>query len=449
MLHTPRATADAGGVLRRITDILYVILGVSAVDCSRWRRVITDRVESRTASAGLEVKRWWHMEPRFQHATPAFRTFCGERALESLPKELDRLRASRAVLFFGASMRSHNDAMDRVEEVLGHRCVGHFDGVKEHSPVPSVEAGVQMLKDLDADAVIAVGGGSAIVTARAATILLGEGQDVRHLCTQRQSDGTMFSPKLSQPKLPQWVVPTTPTTAYAKAGSALRDPESGERLALFDPKARAQGIFLDPILSLTAPVDLAVASGLNAFSMSIEGLQTSVSDPITVALLSHALRILKSSLEQIRAEPENPEPRLQSMVAALLSGQGSDFAGGGLAQVLSHAAGPRSSVSNGVIEAMLLTTTMRYNSPRTAEGLALVADALSPRSEGKDEPARCIAEVEKLLDRLNVPKRLRDVGVAYEAIPEIVNHALRDWALGRVPRMVGTEELTSLLNGAW
>lgn len=389
------------------------------------------------------------MELQFQHATPAFRTFCGARALEFLPKELDRLGVSRVVLLYGASIRQHSHALDRVEEFLGIRCVGHYDRVKEHSPIPSVEAAVQMLKDVDADAAIAVGGGSAIVTARAATILLGEGRDVHELCTQRSPDGTMYSPKLSQPKLPQWAVPTTPTTAFAKAGSALRDPESGERLALFDPKARAQGVFFDPILALTAPVELALSAGLNALSMSIEGLQASFGDQITVALLAHALRILKVSLVQIRAEPDNPEPRLQSMVAALLSGQGSDFTGGGLAQVLSHAVGPHSSVSNGVIEAMLLASTMRYNAPATIDGLALVSDVMSPCSTSGGALARCIAEVDVLLGHLDVPKRLRDVGVAYDAIPKIIEHALQDWALGRVPRRAGDEELTLLLDEAW
>lgn len=385
----------------------------------------------------------------FQHATPAYRTFCGERALSSLPKELDRLNAARAVLFFGSSMRAHPDALSRVEDALGARVVGHFDGVKEHSPVPSVQTAVQVLKDLEADAVIAVGGGSAVVTARAATILLAEGSQVRDLCTQRQPDGKMFSPKLSAPKIPQWVVATTPTTAYAKAGSAVRDPESGERLALFDPKTRAQGVFFDPVLALTAPVDLVIGAGLNAFSMSIEGLQTSVGDPLAVALLSQALRMLTMSLDQTRDRPDDPEPRLQSMAAALLAGQGSDFAGGGLAQVLSHAAGPRSSVSNGVIEAMLLTSVMRYNASVTSDGLSLVARAISPNFSRGADLEQCNEGVDTLLKRLNVPARLRDVGVARDSIPSIVGHARSDWALGRVPRAPEAEELTSLLEEAW
>ena len=98
--------------------------------------------------------------------------------------------------------------------------------------MPSVEEGARLLERLGADGVVAVGGGSAVVSARASAILLAERKDVRELCTRRAADGRLTSPKLLAPKLPQWVVATTPSTAYAKAGSAVRDPVAGERLAI-------------------------------------------------------------------------------------------------------------------------------------------------------------------------------------------------------------------------
>jgi alcohol dehydrogenase class IV len=390
------------------------------------------------------------MELQFQHATPAFRTYCGDRALSAIPTELDRLGVERAVLFFGASMRRHGEEIERVEAVIGPRLAGHFDGVLEHSPLPAVLDGVKVLRDARADAVIAVGGGSAVVTARAASILMAEGKDIRELCTQRGVDGKVFSPKLLEPKMPQWVVPTTGTTAFAKAGSAIRDLESGERLPLFDPKTRAQGVFFDSGLALTAPVDLAIASALNAFAMAVEGLQSSAGDPLTVALLSHALRILSMTLHGMRREPENAELRLQSMVGALLSGQGSDYAGGGLAQVLSHAAGMYSSTSNGVVEAMFLPSTMRYNSTVTKDGLALIAQAINgTNSIPEDAVSTAVSAVGEVLERAEVPSRLRDVDVAPQSFPAITEHALADWALTRVPKSAGRDELTVLLEDAW
>ena len=107
---------------------------------------------------------------------------------------------------------------------MGERCAGIFSGVRAHSPAPAVAEAAQRLRRLEADAVVAVGGGSAIVTARAASILLAENGDLRELCTAMDERWLAAQPKLAAPKLPQLVIPTTPTTATVKAGSAVLDP---------------------------------------------------------------------------------------------------------------------------------------------------------------------------------------------------------------------------------
>lgn len=380
-----------------------------------------------------------------RHATPAFRTFCGEGALGALPRELARVGASRAVIVCIPAVAAHTEAMGRLYEALGARLVGQFDGVEEHSPIPSVTGARDFLADHDADAVIAVGGGSSVVTARAATILLGEGKGVRELCTRRV-DGKLVSPKLSAPKLPQWVVPSSPTSAYAKAGAAVRDPETGERLALFDPKARAQGVVLDPTMALTAPPRLSWSAALNVFSMAVEGLQSRSVDPLADALLAHALRTVVTRLPQVEKEPDLAAPRLQLMLAAVMSGQGTDFTGGGLAQALSHAIGPRSSAPNGVVEALLLPHAMRFNADVVPERFAAMAEylCLADRS-----PQGVIAEVERLLGVFDAPRRLQDIGVAEDSLPEVVEHAMDDWSITAGPRTPDTDDVRDLLQRAW
>lgn len=386
----------------------------------------------------------------FQHVTPAFRTYCGEGALKALPREMDRVGSHRVVLICDPWMLNRPDILDSIVSELGSRFVGQFTDVEVHSPVPSVLKARDHLEELDADAVIALGGGSSIVTTRAATILLAEKRGPRELCTQRNEQGKLVSPKLSAPKIPNWVIPSTPITAYAKAGSAIRDPESGDRLALFDPKTRAQGVFFDPVVALTAPVGLASSAGLNAFSMSVEGIQAGADDPLADALLEHALRVLSTWLPRLMSAPEDPEPRLRLMIGALLCGQGSDYTGGGLAQALSHATGPRSSVANGIAEALLLPHTMRFNAPKTTKRLGIVASVLdrSVDPELGDEQ-QALASVGRFLDSLEVPRRLRDIGVAEGVIVEIVDHALEDWSVYQSPRPIDREGLTQILEQAW
>ncbi|MGP3756804.1 iron-containing alcohol dehydrogenase family protein [Streptomyces sp. IBSNAI001] len=381
-----------------------------------------------------------------RHVGPEFRSFSGQDALAALPRELARVGARRAVIVCGPSMVKHPLALNRVHGALGEYLAGQFDGVAEHSPLPVVEQTRRFLADHEADAVIVVGGGSAVVTARAASILLAEQRGVRELCTRRAADGTLASPRLLAPKLPQWVVPSTPTTAYAKAGSAVRDPETGERLALFDPKTRAQGIVLDPVMALTAPSRLAWSAALNVFSMAVEGLQSRHVDPLADAQLAHALRTVVRWIPYLQTDPESARPRMHLMLAALMSGQGSDHTGGGLAQALSHAVGPRSSAANGVVEALLLPHTMRFNAPVVGNRIPLLADVLKVDEQ---TPEAVIGKIERLLELFEVPTRLRDVGVVEKDLIEAADHAMEDWAITSAPRVPDRTGALAVLSNAW
>lgn len=383
-----------------------------------------------------------------QHLQPAFRTHWGDGALAMLPRELDRIGAHRAVVFCGASIAREGALLARVEAALGTRLAGRFDGVRAHSPVPAVQAGARLLHEARADAVVAVGGGSAVVSARAAAILLAEGRDVRALCTRRSADGRLVSPKLEAPKLPQFVVATTPSTAFAKAGSAVRDPDGGERLALFDPKTRAQAVFLDPAAAATAPVAVVEGAALNAMAMAVEALGSPIDDPLADAALRQSLVLAARWLPALR-DGDGQAARVPLMLAALLAGQGTDHKGGGLAGSLSHAIGPRSTVSNGHVEAIVLPHSMRYNAPVTAARLAAVAEALGGARDDGDPAQRALDAIERLLAALPIPRRLRDAGLAQDALDAVVAHAMDDWFLQRNPRPVDAEQLRALLAAAW
>jgi alcohol dehydrogenase class IV len=390
------------------------------------------------------------MKP-FQHLSPAFRTFVGENCLASLAAEIRRAGASRVVVFCGASLTRHPEALARVEQALGGAFAGRFDGVREHSPVPSVVDGARALRALGADGVVAVGGGSAVVTARASSILLAEGEDVRALCTQRAADGRMVSPKLTRPKLPQWVVATTPTTAYAKAGSAVRDPQDGARLALFDPRTRAQGLFIDPVLAATAPASLVASASLNAFAMAIEALESAVEDPLAIASLVQALQMTVELLPRIAAQPDDADARMGLMLAALLCGQGTDHAGGGLASVLGHAIGPRAGIANGVAQAIVLPHTMRFNASVTSARLPRIARAMgaSAAQAAGDPPSRTIDAVAAFVGSMRLPAGLREVVTDPVILERVADDAMQDWFLQRNPRTADRTDVMAVLRAAW
>jgi alcohol dehydrogenase class IV len=380
----------------------------------------------------------------FVHFASPLRIFSGSESLESLGRELERIGSRRAVVFCGPARGS---LLDALRGAMRERCVGAFTQVAAHSPLASVEAAARELERLEADAAVALGGGSAIVTARAASILAAEKGDPRSLATARDPTGQLRSPKLLAPKIPQFVVPTTPTTAMVKAGSAVFVPSTGERLALFDPKTRAQAIFVHPDPVRSAPRSLVVSASLNTLSMAIEGLMSRQGDPIADALLMHALRLLSCHL-RAGADIDDTEVRGELVLAAVLCGQGTDHTNGGIATVLGHAVGARSGIENGIVNAVVLPHVLRFNAEEVCPSLAKVAAAFCPGAHG-DLVEAVIGAVQTLLDGLAVPSRLSDLGVSRDALPGIAESAMGDWFLRGNPRRVrDVSQLLGVLENA-
>ena len=380
----------------------------------------------------------------FQHIAPPLRLFSGPDSLAQLGRELDRANCRRAVIVCGASLARNAPLLDQLRNALGERCSGVFDATRAHSPVSNVEAAARALERLDADAVVPVGGGSAIVTARAATILMAEQGSVADLSTKIDEGGRVHSPRLSAPKLPQFVVPTTPTTAIVKAGSAVFDPGSGRRFALFDPKTRAQAVFVHPDFVASAPPALVTTASINTLTLAIEGLTSTTGEPLADALLMHALRLVKTHLH---ATPGDHDARVELVLAAILCGQGTDHSGMGVTTVLSHAIGARHDLENGALNAIVLPHVLRFNAETAPGGLAKVASALDmPGANATDT----IDAVAALLRDLGVPSSLRDAGVPHDDLPAIADLGMQDWFLRGNPRRVSeASELLQLLQIAW
>jgi alcohol dehydrogenase class IV len=385
----------------------------------------------------------------YRHLVPELRLFHGPDSLGSLHRELERLGSRRAVIVCGASLVRERAGLELVRNAMADRCAGVLAAVQAHSPLHAVEAAARELQRLEADAVLAVGGGSAVVTARAASILLAERGDARQLCTSRDPSGTLRSPKLLAPKLPQLVIPTTPTTATLKAGSAVLDPVDGKRLALFDPKTRAKAVFVHPDLLKTPPTDLVVSAGLNTLAMALEGLMSRAGDPFSDGLLMHATRLLARGLTEARCS-DDVAMRNDLMFASLLCGHGTDYTGAGIAIPLGHAISAKFHIDNGITNAIVLPHVVRFNAEAAGAGLEKLASALG-RPAGTGAAAAAVIEaIEAILEALRTPRRLRDIGVTRESLPELAAISMDDWFVRDNPRPVrDAGELQQVLESAW
>ncbi len=396
----------------------------------------------------------------FQHLAAELRLYSGDDCLVALARELRRHGCRRAVLVCGRTVAG-TDAMALLRAALAPVLAGESTAVRPNSPLSAVVEVARTLGALQADAVVAVGGGSAAVTARAATILLAECRPAQALCTRRLPDGRFDSPRLDAAKLPQFVVPTTPSTAFVKAGSAVHDDASGQRLALFDPKTRAKAVFLHPGLLRTAPAGLVLGNTLNTLCTAVEALESPRCDPVSEAMLRHALRLVMHHLGNAERgdgrsglASSHTAAREELAVAAVLCGRGTEQAGGGLASVLAHAIGHRCQVANGIVNTIVLPHTLRFNAPATLQTAERIAQSLSAEAAvGSAAPSaaeRAATAVVALSTTLALPQRLRDIGIAQADLDAIAQAAMADWFITRSARPVlHAGELRAILDAAW
>ncbi len=382
------------------------------------------------------------------------RVHAGPDAITKLAEEVDRVRAQRILVVCGQSVVTKTDLVDRVKGALGERVAGVFSGGKTGSPVTSVLEGVAAARDIDADGIVAVGGGSAVVTARGITILLAENGSAQELCTKYPEGKPPVSPRLMAPKIPNFIVLTTATTAATRAGTALIDPESGHRLELFDPKTRPAAVIWDDQALLTAPPWLCLNASASCFTGVAAALQRTGLNPLAESDLLEALRLLQDNLPSVNSQPDDPTVRINLCAAAFLYNRATDAGAGGSAlgvvTALAHSLDTRyPECGHGDAYAILTAPGMRFNLEANTAGQARFADAMGVRAKGMDDrqaAATAADAIEEMFRGLDLPVRLGQVGVSEDGIDLIAADAMTDFGLHRnVRKIQNVDELKGIL----
>ena len=398
------------------------------------------------------------MEPAvpFRHRSYPLSIHAGKGALNELRAEVNRARAKRALVVCGKSVAGKTDLIERIKVNLGETFAGVFAGVETSSPLPSVQAGAAAAREAGADLIVAVGGGSAMVTARAIIILLAEKGDIHEICTQYPPGQPPLSPKLMAPKIPNILVLTTPSTAMTRAGTAVKDVERAHRLELFDPKTRPFAMIWDDDALLTAPAELYVSTAASALSGIVAGAASPRINPLSQADLLHALRLSLESLPLMRTDPANTTARMNLVAASFLSNRALDGMRGrafGLISSLGHVIDTLySQISHGDASSLTTAWVMRFNLEQTTGGLARLAQALAVADGLSDREAAARAPdfIENFYRELGMPVRLRDARIPQNDIDHIAEEAMGDFYLHQNARKVASKsELTDLLRQMW
>ncbi len=362
---------------------------------------------------------------------------CSESAIDDLAKTVDSLGCSRALITCGPTILRSCDVVPRVQEALGSRYVGTYSGVAPHSPVETVEAGVQMAKETQPDVFISVGGGSTHDTTKAMATLLAEGGDIHDYEIIFEPPNRITVPPTPSPKLPILAVPTTMGCAeFSRGGGGITDHQLGRKLILAGEGVAPHTVILDGQALATTPLRILVSTAIGQLRIAIETVYSTGRNPIGDGMALHAIRLLFENLP--RCKDGDIDTLLNTKTACAMASLGS-FGGLGLNTATCHHVGGLYGVPHGEANGILLPHTMRYNLDVCADRQRLIAEAIGVADAGMtDEEAGLAAAdaVDALCRELGLPRTLRDVDVPEEGLEYIAAATLHDRGLSTNPKPI-------------
>jgi alcohol dehydrogenase class IV len=349
---------------------------------------------------------------RFVHDTLPQRVCFGSGgAAASLSREVAALEADRVML-----IASPGEMRLAAEITGGLPVVLRYDEVVMHVPVEVAERARQAAVGHRVDAVVSVGGGSTTGLAKAVAMTTG---------------------------LPILAVPTT--YAGSEATPVWGLTEGARKTTGTDPRVLPKVIVYDAALTMTLPVDLSVASGLNALAHCVDALWGPHADPVNAALAAEGIRSLRAGLPQVAVDPMDLDGREAALYAAYLSAVAFASAGSGLHHKICHVLGGKYNLPHAQTHATVLPYVLAFNGPAAPTATAAIARALE--SAGGDR-ASALDGLIALKEELDAPRALRDYGFAEDAADEAAAAILPSVPESN-PRPVTVADLRTLLRAAW
>jgi alcohol dehydrogenase class IV len=306
------------------------------------------------------------------------RVVFGRGSLAHLERELDLLRASRALVL---STPGQADLARMVADRLGARAAGVYARAVMHVPIETARDAREQARRLGADCAIAIGGGS--TTGLGKAIALDSG-------------------------LPILAIPTT--YSGSEMTSIYGVTEAGLKKTGRDVRVLPRTVIYDPELTLRLPADLSVTSGMNAIAHAAEGLYARDGNPVMDLMAEEGIRALARAMPAIRRRADDIDARTDALYGAWLCGTVLGNVGVALHHKLCHVLGGTFNLPHAEVHTVILPHAIAFNAPAAASAMRRIERALEATGR-----AGAAAALFDLARDNGAPVALKDIGGLREA----------------------------------
>lgn len=319
-----------------------------------------------------------------------------------------------------------------------------FDLYAEISPNPrddEIAAGRALYRQGEHDGIIGIGGGSGMDGAKAICLTATNDLDLWAFNYDKPS------PDMSdQPPFPPLIcVPTTAGTgAETESTGMITETARMMKWCVWHPDLKPSASLLDPELTIGLPKTLTAWTGCDALVHAIEAYCVPSFHPMCDGIALEAMRLISTWLRTAIDEPENIEARGGMLVGSCLAGV-SFIKGLGLVHAISHMIGAEYDTHHGLTNAIILPAVLRYNEPTIKAKVPLMADAMRLEDRSFDAFYGTIC---KLLNDLDIPVALKDIGVPDDCAAPMARKACQDAAATTNPRSATTIDIQTIIEDA-
>jgi len=312
-----------------------------------------------------------------------------------------------------------------------------FYGISPNPRDDEINAGCNAYRRGNHDGIIAIGGGSALDGAKAIGMTVNSGVNLWDF-EYRKPDPILNSLDC----FPNFItIPTTAGTgAETESTAMITDTVQGMKFCLAHLGMRPSLAILDPELTVGLPANLTAWTGVDALTHALEAYLVPGLNPLCDGAALEGLKLISKWLKVAFDEPKNISARGGMLIGSCLAGVA--FTKGlGLVHSISHMIGAEYNTQHGLTNAIILPAVMKFNLPYVGDKVRSISHAMDLKEASSD---MIVKEIEQILDYVNIPRSLTEIGIPLECKKRIAKKAMLDSATATNPRLAQIEDIEKL-----
>ena len=308
---------------------------------------------------------------------------------------------------------------DKIRDLISNEISPTFYEETPANPTEkAVNEALELYRANDCDGVVGFGGGSSMDLAKAVALMANHDGNLLDYAVNEGGYG-----KITE-TMPMIAIPTTSGTGSEVSVGSLIIMNDGRKLILASPHLMPNAAICDPELTEGLPPVLTAGAGMDALTHCIEAILSPINDPPAEAVgIDGIEKIIKEeSLVRACKDGKDKDARWNMMMAST-EGAMAFSKGLGAVHSMSHAAGANQELKlhHGTLNGVILPSVLRFNHDHIGNKYSRILRAM-----GKNESIDLANEIEKLNERIGLPKGLAEMGVTENMIPELVAHSITD-----------------------